>query len=234
MISTGAALQNKYKEWIMSRDFLSLDRHIKKTDTPPSENIVRMGFKTYLSQQTGIKVKLFSVMKLKEITKVKPEGEVLKELCEIALGMDSPLVLEAMIKRIEADKRIFGEMNASLQKVYNHYINEGRFKDLATMMDVTDTKPTEDLVHKGYEMYLINARFISFTGLKKQTKIKPDKDMVQQVYYQYYSEYLKSKNRSDDDTRTWHRRLKKLQKITRIRPPDDIEVEDPPPAEDEY
>lgn len=225
--SSGPVLQNQFKELILKKNFVELARKIEKTNTQPSDNIVRIGYNTYLQEASGSKVKLFFLMKLKEITGVKPDDDVMKTACEIALGMDSPLVLEAFLKRTEAEVFIFREMGAALQRVYNVYINEGRFKDLAKLMEVTRTKPDEQLVKKGYQDYLEEAKFISFTGLKKQTGVEPDTDVVHQVYFQYQSNYLKTKTRYREEARTWLRRLHKLKKITRIDPPEGLELDDP-------
>lgn len=233
MTTSNAALQNKYKELIQARNFVELARSIEKTKIPPLDNIVRVGYKTYLREAPGNRVKLFYLMKLKEITGISPEDNILQEAFDIALGMDSPLVLEALMKRTDANKLIFSGLNASLQRVYNDYINQGRFKDIAKLMDLSGITPVEELVHKGYEEYLMDAKFISFTGLRKQTKIDPDKGMVHQVYYNYNSNYLKTKTRYVDEARTWLRRLHKLKKITRIDPPEGMELDDPSIFEEE-
>jgi hypothetical protein len=94
MSGSYTSLQNQYKELIIEKNFTALALLIKQNENfPPAENIVRLGFKSYLHEAAGSKVKLFYLMKLKEITSVRPDDDILKEACEIALGMNSPQIL---------------------------------------------------------------------------------------------------------------------------------------------
>lgn len=228
MSGSHTSLQNQYKELIIDKNFTALAQLIKRNENfPPAENIVRLGFKSYLHEAAGSKVKLFYLMKLKEITSVKPDDGILKDACEIALGMDSPQILDALVKRTEASKSVFRELGAVLQKVFTDYVNAGRFMDISQLIDITGVMPTEELVQNGYFLYLQEAKFISFTGLKKRTKIKPDPEMVEQIYRQYFTTYIRTKMTSEEQGKMWMDRLRKLKKITKTEPPEGVEIEEP-------
>ncbi len=234
MSNSHTSLQSQYKELIMNKNFYGLAQLVKSNENfPPADNIVRLGFKSYLHEPAGKKVKLFYLMKLKEITSVKPDDGILKDACEVALSMDSPQILESLVKRTEAPKSVFRELSAALQKTFTDYVNEGRFMDISLLMDITGQVPTGDLVQQGYSNYLREAKFISFSGLKKRTKIKPDPEMVAQVFNQYYSNYLRVKMNSGEDAKMWMDRLRKLRRITKIDPPEGVDIVEPEPELDE-
>jgi hypothetical protein len=234
MSGSYTSLQNQYKELIIEKNFTALALLIKQNENfPPAENIVRLGFKSYLHEAAGSKVKLFYLMKLKEITSVRPDDDILKEACEIALGMNSPQILDALIKRTETSKTIFKELHAILQKVFTDYVNMGRFMDISQLIDITGVMPGEELVQNGYFLYLQEVKFISFTGLKKRTMIKPDPEMVEQIYRQYFSTYIRVKMASEEQGKMWMDRLRKLKRITKMDPPDGIEIEKPEPEMEE-
>jgi hypothetical protein len=232
-MSTANSLQTQYKELIIKKNFTALARLVEQNENfPPAENIVRLGFKTYLHEAGGSKVKLFYLMKLKEITSIKPDQGVVKDACEIALSMNSPEVLEALVNRTEASKSVFRELNAPLQKNYQKYINEGRFVDIAKLLEVTGIAPAADAVQKGYAIYLQEAKFISFSGLKKRTGIQPDKEMVEEVYRHYQGNYFRLKSVGDEQATIWMDRLRKLRKISKIDPPEDVDIEEPEEEEE--
>jgi hypothetical protein len=93
-------------------------------------------------------------------------------------------------------------------------------------MELTDTLPSEDIIHKGYEYYLAEGKFISFAGLKKRTDITPDESMVHDVYREYFANYIKYKSISKEKAQLWRDWLKKLKRITRIAPPQGINLEE--------
>ncbi|MCP4149064.1 MAG: hypothetical protein GY757_15050 [bacterium] len=225
MSSPSPALQNQYKDLITRKNFVELGRLIEKTQTPPPENVVRFGYKTYLHEAGGNKVRLFLLMKLKELTSIEPDTGILKDACEVALSMDCPQVLEALIKRMGIDKIIFKEMSAILQKTYTNYVAQGKFIDIFKLMEITGSKPSEEIIQNGYRNYLYEAKFISFTGLKKRSGVVPDANMVLQVYWEYHSSFQKAKESDPDAASSWIRRIKKLGKITGIEPPEGLQIE---------
>ncbi|MCP5108652.1 MAG: hypothetical protein GY950_35025 [bacterium] len=228
MSSSHTSLQNQYRDLITRKNFVELARLVEKNENfPPAENIVRVGFKTYLQEAAGNRVKLFYLMKLKEITSIKPDDGVLKEACKIALEMDSPQVLEAFVKRTETGQSVFRDMAAILQKTYDEYVGQGRFMDISQLMEITGTSPSEENIQQGYQAYLVEAKFISFTGLRKRTGVQPEESMVAEIYNLYYSNYLKHNGRSEEEAEKWFGRLRKLKRITKIDPPDDINLEEP-------
>jgi len=211
-------IQQIYKEYVSQKRFAELAKLKKNSKINPADYIIRMGYKSYMEENQGNRVKLFSIMKLKEITGVKPDQAVMKLTCEIALEMDSPEVIETLIKRIEIEKSTFQEMDVHMQKLYNKYVQEGRFIDISRLMELTDTKVSEEILHKGYEYYLSEGKFISFAGLKKRTGVQPDENMIQDVFYEYYTNYMKFKRISQEKARIWLERIKKLKRITKLEP----------------
>lgn len=233
-IGSNTSLQAQYKELVIAKNFTALSKLIKDNENfPPAENVVRLGYKTYLHEAGGNKVKLFFLMKLKEITSIKPDGAILKDACEIALNMDSPQVVEALVNRTGAARDVFRDLSALLQKKYKQYIAEGRFMDIAKLLEITGQFPDESGVQEGYMMYLEEAKFISFSGLKKRTGVKPDPDMVAQVYNSYYSSYLQARGQSEEQGDMWMDRLRKLKRITKVKPPEGIDIEPPKPDPEE-
>ena len=234
MSISSSSLQTLYKELIIKKNFTELAHLVERNENfPPADNIVRLGFKTYLHEAGGNKVKLFYLMKLKEITSIKPDQGIIKDACEIALSMNSPEVLEALVKRTEASKSIFRDLTAPLQKSYQNYINEGRFVDISKLMQVTDTSPDVEAVQDGYALYLQDAKFISFSGLKKRTNIQPDKEMVEEVYRHYQANYFRLKSVGDEQAKIWMDRLRKLRKISKVDPPEDVDIEEPEEEEED-
>ncbi len=231
--ASGPALQQKYKEIINEKRFTELAKLVESSKEKPADYIVRMGYKNYMEEPQGKKVKLFYIMKLKEIAGINPEKNIIKEACEISLNMDSPEILEALIKRVGFDKSIFKEIQPAVQKTYTDYVADGKFVDVSKLIELTDVIPSEDIIQKGYEGYLEEAKFISFAGLKKRTNIPPDPDMVQSMYRKYHFNYLKYKNLSTEQSTEWLERLKKLMRISKIEPQGiTIEEEEPLPEHD--
>jgi hypothetical protein len=220
----GLEIQQIYKDYVHHKRFAELANLIKSSKSKPADYIVRMGFKSYIEQPQGNRVKLFSIMKLKEITGTKPDNNVMKMVCEMALEMDSPEVIEALIKRLDIEKTVFHEIDANIQKIYNKYVNEGRFVDISRLMELTNSLPSEGIIQKGYEFYLQEGKMISFAGLRKRTGVEPDESMVISKYSEFYGNYLKSRNVSQEKTQLWVDRIKKLKRISKIDPPENIKV----------
>jgi len=212
-------LQDYFKQYIQEKRFLELAKLIETWETKPPEYMVRMGYKTYIEETQGRKVKLFYIMKLKEITGIKPDKQVIKEACELSLKMDSPEILESFVKRVEIEIEFFKEIQPSIQKTYIDYVADGKFVDISKLMELTGIKPEETIIHKGYESYLEEGKFISFAGLKKRTGIKPDPTMIQFMYKKYHFNFLKfQKSSSSDQAGEWLDRIRKLKRLSRQEP----------------
>ena len=217
-IKSSFDIQQAYKEYVGQKRFAELANLIKSSQTKPAEYIVRMGFKSFMEEDQGNRVKLFAIMKLKEITGVKPDQNIMRLTCEIALEMDSPEVIEALINRIQIDKSVFQDMGAVLQKIYDRYVQEGRFVDISRLMELTDTQASDDIIHKGYEHYLSEGKFISFAGLKKRTGVPPQETLIQDAFREYYANYLKFKRISQERAEVWLERIKKLKRLAKVEP----------------
>ncbi len=226
---TGPELQHHYKELINQRRFAELAQLIKTADAEPADYVVRMGYKKYMEEPTNKRVKLFYVMKLRELTDVSPDNNVLQAACEVALNMDAPEALEALIKRVGIEQDLFTGMNSLLQRTYSRYVEEGKFVDISKLMEVTGTQPAEHIIQKGYKDYLQEGKFISFSGLRKRTGIQPDAEMVQEMFDNYNFNYLKCKtSNKKEEAQEWVDRMMKLRRISRMEP-DGFEI----PAEEE-
>jgi hypothetical protein len=211
------ALQQEFKELVSSKRFAELAKLIARTETKPADYVARMGYKKYMEEpHGGKKVKLFYIMKLKELTGVDPDKAIVKEACEIALDMDSPDVLESFMKRVGLGSSIFREMSSSVQKVFTEYVDAGKFVDISKLMELTGSRPHDSVIHKGYEKYLEEGKFISFSGLKKRTGVKPDPEMIQEMYGHYHFNYIK--NKRNEEGQVWVERMKKLRRLSKIDP----------------
>jgi len=79
--------------------------------------------------------------------------------CEIALEMDSPEVIEALMNRESVLKKVvFQEMGAVLQKMYSRYVQEGRVCRYSPINGTHRPSPYPDIIHKGYEYYLAEGK----------------------------------------------------------------------------
>jgi hypothetical protein len=212
-------IQEQYKELISQKRFTELVHLMNLSQLPPAEYIVRLGYKSYIEEPQGKKVKLFFIMKLKEITNILPSKEILKTSCAISLEADTPEVLESLIRRLDIDKSIIKELESTLQKTYTLYVAEGKFVDISKLMEVTGINPLEEIIHKGYKSYLEESKFISFSGLKKRTGIPPDEGMVQEIYNQYLGQYMLALNKRDAaSAQSWLERIIKTERVTKISP----------------
>ncbi len=113
-----ADLQERFKTLVMDRRFMELSHLVTTTNAIPPDYIVRMGFKSYMQGQRSHRVRLFFVMKLKEITKVIPEETILEEIIKTSFDMGSPHILDSLCKRLEIEKEIFKNMDDDLQEAY--------------------------------------------------------------------------------------------------------------------
>jgi len=218
--------QQHFKEYIRSKRFAELAKLIEKNQIKPAEYIVRMGYKQYMEEVQGQRVKLFYIMKLKEITGIPPDIKVLKDSCEISLQMDTPEILEVLIKRLEIKKECFIDLNATIQKTYQTLVVEGKFVDISKLIEITGVAPNESIIQEGYEKYLEEGKFISFSGLKKRTGIEPDEGLILDMYSMYHFNYIKYKGISKEQAEMWMERIKKLKRISKIEPPENIKIEE--------
>lgn len=219
-------VQQTFKMLVKQRRFAEIAKLIESSKTQPADYIIRMGYKQYIDEEQGARVRLFYIMKLKELTKAPPDSNILQEACIMALNMESPEILEAISKRLEISQDVFKGMDKTLQTTYTSYVEEGKFVDLARLMEITGLKPKEEIIQNGYEKYLDEGKFISFSGLKKRTGIKPDETLIYDMYGKYNFNYLKCKGTNREQAREWMDRIKKLKRISKIDPPEGITIED--------
>lgn len=208
-------LQDKWKTLVMEKRFMELNNMIVHTRNAPPEYIVRMGFKSYMQQEgRSNRVKLFFVMKLKEITSVTPEETIMEEIIRITFEMRSPHVLASLCKRLEIEANVFNSMNDELQEAYLYHVKNGIFANVEKLTEITHVPPSETIIQRGYKYYLEEGKLISFTGLKNRTGIKPDRKMVLEIFklYQEKANELAAKNPKKKDNNIWKKRIERLRK----------------------
>lgn len=208
-------IQEKYKELILEKRFMELSQLMKQSPVKPPDYIVRMGFRSFMLQEArSNRVKLFFVMKLKEITDVTPEDSIMEEIIKVSFEMHSPHVLDSLCKRLEIQESIFKSMEDELQEAYLHHVKNGVFANVEKLTEITGVQPSEQSIQKGYEYYLKEGKLISFTGLKNRTGIKPDRKMVLEIFkiYQENASQFDIANPKKKNNNIWRKRIERLRK----------------------
>jgi hypothetical protein len=215
-------IQNQFKDLITEKRFAELAHLIAVTGEIPPDYVVRMGFRIYMEKKRSNRVKLFYVMKLKEITQVAPEDSILEEIIKTSFEMKSPHILDSLCKRLEIDVKIFNNLNDELQESYLNHVKEGAFTNVEKLMEVTKISPSEQSIQKAYHHYLMEGKLISFTGLKRRTGIQPDRKMILEIfkYYQENASKYDAEHKSNPAGNAWRKRIERLRKAMGSRPQD--------------
>jgi hypothetical protein len=213
-------IQNRFKQLIVEKRFMELSNLIAMTAEIPADYVVRMGFRMYMEKQHGNRVKLFFVMKLKEITKVSPEDDILEDIIKTTLEMKSPHILDSLCKRLEINLNIFKKLNDQLQEAYLEHVKNGAFTNVEKLMEVTGIAPSDESLQKAYKHYLMEGKLISFTGLKRRSGIMPDRKMILEVfkYYQENSAKYDIEHKTQPEGNIWKKRIDRLRKAMGTRP----------------
>ncbi len=216
--------QERFKDLILEKRFMELSHLITNTRQKPPEYVVRMGFKSYMQQQQrSNRVKLFFVMKLKEITEVIPEDAIMEEIIRATFEMHSPHVLASMCKRLEINTHVFKNMDDELQEAYLHHVKNGVFMNVDKLTEVTGIPPSEHIIQKAYRFYLEDGKLISFTGLKNRTNIAPDRKMVLEIFKLYQENSaqldLANKGKKGRKDNIWKKRIERLRKAMGTKSP---------------
>lgn len=209
-------IQDQFKTLILDRRFMELSQLMKISRAIPPDYIVRMGFKSYMQGKRSHRVRLFFVMKLKEITSVIPEETILEEIIKTSFEMGSPHILDSLCRRLEIQKDIFRAMNDELQDAYLDHVKKGVFANVEKLMETTGIEPSESIIQKGYKYYLEEGKVISFTGLKNKTGVKPDKKMMLEIFKLYQEnanrQELENKKKGSKEANIWKKRIERLRK----------------------
>lgn len=207
-------LQNQFKTLVTERRFTELAQLIAITGANPPDYVVRMGFRLYMEKIGSHRVRLFFVMKLKEITKVIPEDSILESIIKATFEMHSPHIMDSLIKRLEIDIEIFKNLKDELQESYLVHVKNGAFSNVEKLMDITKIPPSEESIQKAYKHYLSEGNLISFTGLKRRTDIQPDRKMILETFktYQENAAIYDQKNPKDPQGNIWRKRIERLRK----------------------
>ncbi|MCP5105342.1 MAG: hypothetical protein GY950_18280 [bacterium] len=209
-------IQEKFKTLIFDKRFMELAHLIAHTRQAPPDYIVRMGFRMYMEKKRSNRVKLFFVMKLKEITKVTPEDDILEEIIKTSFEMGSPHILASLCNRLDIAQEVFQNMTDELQEAYLGHVKKGVFANVEKLMEITAVDPSEEIIQQGYKYYLEEGKLISFTGLKNRTGIKPDRKMVLEIFKLYQDKANKfeidNKRKKNPEGNIWKKRVERLRK----------------------
>lgn len=208
-------IQERFKELILEKRFMELAQMMSHTKAVPPDYVVRMGFRSYMQQEgRSNRVKLFFVMKLKEITNVTPEDSIMGEIIRVSFEMHSPHVLDSLCKRLSIEAAIFKTMDDEVQEAYLHHVKNGVFANVEKLTEVTGVQPSESIIQKGYEYYLREGKLISFTGLKNRTGIKPERKMVLEIFkvYQENAAQFDLTSPNSKEGNIWRKRIERLRK----------------------
>ena len=215
-------IQNQFKELVTEKRFAELAHYMAVTGESPADYVVRMGFRIYMEKKRSHRVRLFYVMKLKEITSFPPEDSILEEIIKTTFEMNSPHILDSLIKRLEIDISIFKSMNDELQAAYLDHVKNGAFTNVEKLMEVTKIQPSEQSIQKAYHHYLMEGKLISFTGLKRRTGIQPDRKMILEIFkfYQENASQYDIDHKSSSQANPWRKRIERLRKAMGSKPGD--------------
>lgn len=209
-------LQEKFKTLIFEKRFMELAHLVAHTRLVPPDYVVRMGYRMYMDKKRSNRVMLFFVMKLKEITKVTPEDDILEEIIKTSFEMNSPHILASLCKRLEIAQGVFKNMTDEVQEAYLGHVKKGVFANVEKLMEITGIDPSEEIIQKGFKYYLEEGKLISFTGLKNRTGIKPDRKMVLEIFKLYQERAnqfeLDHKNKKTPEGNIWKKRIERLRK----------------------
>jgi predicted Ser/Thr protein kinase len=220
-------LQKNYRTLIGEKKLQDVKQLMERTHTDPLEYLVQIGYRTYLDEDVPDRVKLFYFLKLYDITAVMPENVTLRRICEIALHLDSLLMIETLIKRLHLEPALFKEIQAPVHKAFRDLLHVGQFNQIARLMTLTGITPSEDIIQRAYRTYLLEGRFISLMGLREHTGINPDKKVTSEVLKWYFANYtmlrqlnfadIESQRRVSDESTTWLEWIEELSKISGLK-----------------
>lgn len=213
-------IHNQYKDLITDARFAELAQLMAISGEAPADYVVRMGFRIYMEKRRSHRVRLFYVMKLKEITNVTPEDSIMEDIIKTSFEMKSPHILDSLIKRLGIDVNIFRGMSDILQEAYLEHVKNGAFTNVEKLMEITKVQPSEESIQKAYHHYLMEGKLISFTGLKRRTSIQPDRKMILEVfkYYQEHASKYDMEHKGNPQGNAWRKRIERLRKAMGTKP----------------
>ena len=208
-------IQDEFKNFINEKRFTELSKLIKKSKKKPADYLVRIGINLYLKEQRPLKVKLFFILKLLEITELNLDSKLLIDICKNMLELGTPYTLGYFSTITQIDDEIFKSIGGDIQKHYSVYIKEKMLVEITKLMEITKIEPLPALVSEGYMDYLKEGNIVSFVNLKKRTKLEAKREMLFEVF-EFYKE--KSKNTSEiEKSDYWKKRIEKLSKSVGIK-----------------
>ena len=209
--------QDEYKLFIKDKNFIEIARLMKKSNIKPAEFSVRVGVKTYLEEKHPLRIKLFFILKLIEITTVNVDANIIQDICKLMLDLGTPYTLEYFSKKTEINDEIFKNIKGYIQKHYSIYIKEGLQVELVKLMEISKINPSENLVFEGYKTYLEEGNIISFVNLKKRTEVEPREELILEMFELYKNKSNGTVESDEENNKEyWEKRIEKLSKATGI------------------
>jgi predicted Ser/Thr protein kinase len=206
-------LQKAFRSLITEKRLHELKNLIDQCGSEPLDYLTQIGYRTYLDDEGSDQIKLFYFLKLFDITQVAPENVSLRRVCEIALRMESLLMLETLVKRLHLEPRSFRDVSPAVHKAFRAFLHRGQFNQVARLIALTDITPDEQVIQRGYRTLLMEGRFVSVRGLQEHTRVKPDMKIISDVLKWYFASYsalrqlnyadLESQKKISEESNTW-------------------------------
>lgn len=211
-------LQDEYKNLIKDKNFIEIARLMKKTGIKPAEYSIRIGVKTYIDEDRGLKTRLFFIIKLMEITGVSLDANIIQDICKLTLDLGNPYTLGFFSTKVEITDEIFKSIKGYIQKNYSEYIKEGKLVEITKLMEITKINPSETLVMEGYRNFLEDGNIISFVNLKKRTVFEPSKSFIKEMFELYKKKSEEPQTGEVENSKEyWLKRIEKLSNATGIK-----------------
>jgi len=210
-------IQDVYKHLIKEKNFIEIARLIKKTGIKPAEYSIRIGVKTYIDEDRSLKTRLFSIIKLMEISGVNLDANIIQDICKMTLDLGNPYTLGFFSSKIEINEEIFKGIKGYIQKNYSEYIRDGKLVEITKLKEITKITPSDTLVMEGYRNFLEDGNIISFVNLKKRTEVEPSKSFIKEMFELYKKKSEENKTEEGVDSKEyWLKRIEKLSKASGI------------------
>ncbi len=200
----------KYRELLLNYDFYNLKKTVDETKIPPPPFIVSMAYRSLIKGERGSKVKVSFAFKIKEITGIAPDNQILRDLLQLVLDFEIIDFLKVFLEKFSiADDFIQDrEVRRIFFNTYDKYLKSNRFNEIQQLQQITGVEPPVDLLQQTYRNYLLEGKLISFIGLFKRTRIVPASGVLEEAKGVYRQKISKS---SGEELAMWQERLNKLE-----------------------
>jgi hypothetical protein len=200
----------KFKELLSGLDLLELKKQIQESGQNPPEHLVQIAFRNLIKSDRSRKVILPLAIRLKEITGVLPESQVLKELLLITRSFDIMDIFRLYFRSFELRPEFLQEkdIRRTILDVYEKYLASSRFLDIQELRQLTGIEPPEENLQRTYRQYQEEGKIISFVGLFKRSGVRPQEKLLEEILALYKK---RAESGSDQDRELWGEKLKRLE-----------------------